>query len=249
MNSTPGKSIARLACSMATNEPPDKVPTKKAPESIDAEVTDATRVDVIAHKLPANDEDPTKKEATNPPIEAIGVDAIAHKLPANDEDPTEKEAEKEAEKGKEKEPPIDGPSKAPETVRLVVLPPSQLNEMSPPPPRKLRSASRKSNRDPSPKKKKLRRFSPRNYSRCKDASPPVEFSFESDKSSSSVTSALTTQSKVGSTTSSANNRAIVVFNAAVADKSPEKESVTDILLKLEQDDVEGGMEGVAIDNI
>ena len=115
MNSTLGKSIARLACSITTNEAQDKVATEKPPESIDAEVTEAT-----------------------------GVDAIAHKLPANEEDPTEKGAEKEAEKEKEKEPattatnpPIDGPSKAPETVRLVVLPPSQLNEMSPPPPRKL----------------------------------------------------------------------------------------------------------------
>ena len=57
---------------------------------------------------------------------------------------------------------------------------------------------------------------------------------------------MTTQSKVGSTTSSANNRAIVVFNAAFADKSPEKESVTDIVLKLEKDDVEGGMEGISM---
>ena len=89
MNSTLGKSIARLARSMATNEPPDKVATKKAIGSIDAEVTEATGVDVIVHKLPVNDEDPTEKEATNPPIEATGVDAIVHKLPANNEGPTE----------------------------------------------------------------------------------------------------------------------------------------------------------------
>ena len=122
-------------------------------------------------------------------------------------------------------------------MRLSVLPPSQPNEMSPPPPRrKLRSASRKPNRDPSPtSKKKVRRFSPRTYSRRgKDASPPVELSFENDESSSGETSALTTQSNRGSTTSSANNRAIDVFNSAVV------ESVKDIIIKLEKDDAEGG---------
>ena len=37
-----------------------------------------------------------------------------------------------------------------------------------------------------------------------------------------------------------NNRAIVVFNSAVAEKSKDEDSVTDIILKLEKDDVEGG---------
>ena len=110
----------------------------------------------------------------------------------------------------------------------------------------MRSASRKLNRDPSPARKKSRRFSPRTSSRCKDASQPAELSFEDDKSSSSVTSALTAQSNRGSTTPSANNRAIVVLNSAAAEESNDKDlinSIEDIVLKLEKDDKEGGDEG------
>jgi len=202
MNSTIGKSLAILFPNLTTNEAQDKVATQNPPESIDAEVTEATEVDAIEKEA----EKEKEKEPVAVPIEATRVDAIAHKLPANEEDPTEKETEKEAEKGKEKEP----ATAAPETVRLTVLTPSQPNEMSPPPSRKLRSSSRISNRDPSPaSKKKVRRLSPRTYSRRrKVSSPPFELNIEDDVSSSGETSALTTQSNRGSTTSSVNNRAI-----------------------------------------
>ena len=52
MNSTLGKSIARLARSITTNEAQDKVATKKPPESIDAEVTKATAVSYTHLTLP-----------------------------------------------------------------------------------------------------------------------------------------------------------------------------------------------------
>ena len=101
--------------SITTAEAVDEVATEKPPDSIDAEVTEASGVDVVAAKLLANEEEPTEKE-------------------------TEKEAEKEA-ATIATNPSIDDQSKAPEFVRLVVEPPSQLNEMSPPPPQKLRLTS------------------------------------------------------------------------------------------------------------
>ena len=117
--------------------------------------------------------------------------------------------------------------------------------MSPPPPRrKLRSASRKPNRDPSPtRSKRSRRCSTRNENRGKDASsPPVELNFENDNTSSSVTNALTTQTNRGITTTSVNNRAIVVFDSTLQKNQKIKIRLR-IVLKLEKHDVEGGWEG------
>ena len=94
MNLTLGKSIAILARSITTNEPQDKVATENPLESIDAEVTEATGVDAIEKEAEKEKEKEPVTTATNPPIEATEVDAIAHKLSANEEDPTEKEAEK-----------------------------------------------------------------------------------------------------------------------------------------------------------
>ena len=51
MNSTLGKSIARLACSITTTEAVDEVATEKPPDSIDAEVTEASGVSVVVAKL------------------------------------------------------------------------------------------------------------------------------------------------------------------------------------------------------
>ena len=100
---------------------------------------------------------------------------------------------------------------------------------------------RKRNKDPPlTTRKRSKRCSPRNTRHGKDASPPVELNFENDNSSSSVTRALTTQTSRGSTTTSMNNRAIVVFDSTVVKESKDKDTFEDIVLKLEKDDVEGG---------
>ena len=85
MNSSLGESIARLARAITTHEAEDKEVAKNPPESIDAEVTKATGE---ATEKPPESIDAEVTKAT-------GVDAMAHKLPANKEDPTETEAEKE----------------------------------------------------------------------------------------------------------------------------------------------------------
>ena len=145
MNSSLGKSIARLARSITTNDAQDEETTVKPPESIDGEVTEASKVDAIAHKLPANQENPIEKEAEKETVKEPATTAT--------------------------NPPIDDASKAPRFVSLVVSPPPQLNAMSPPLPRKLRSASRKPNRDASPAtKKRPKRCIQRNTNRGKDTS-------------------------------------------------------------------------------
>ena len=67
MNSTLGKSIARLARTLTTNEAKDKVATEKPPESIDAEVTEATGVDAVEKEAEKEKEKEPVTTATNPP--------------------------------------------------------------------------------------------------------------------------------------------------------------------------------------
>ena len=117
MNSTLGKSIARLARSMTATDTEGEVATEKPPDSIDAEPTEATQVDVVAHTLP---EDEGGDDITTGSVDDV------------EDAPSKKPAEIEAMIGTDS--PIDEHSKEPEFVQLAVAPPSQLNEMSPPSP-------------------------------------------------------------------------------------------------------------------
>lgn len=125
--------MARFARLIAANETKYEVTTETPPDSVDAEHMEATGFDVVAHKLPAN------KEGDEITMASV------------DEAPAKKSVDTEVAKGmKATVPPIGGYSKKSEYVQLVVEPPSQRNEMSPPPPRRLRLASWKANRKPSP---------------------------------------------------------------------------------------------------